>query len=742
MRTGRANGAISYADYYNLRAQAKSFTALAAYTGCLGNLSDDLAFPESYRCTQFSANAFTVIGQKPILGRDFIPADEQPGATPAIILTYRLWEKRYAKDPSIIGRTIHVNSIPATVIGVMPKGMIFPPETQFWQALPLATSAEHRRDRDLELFGRLAPGGTIESARAEMTTLALRRATEFPDTNRDSGLRVQRFNEMATPDRLRVVFLALLGAVGFVLLIACANVANLLLARALGRTREISIRAALGAGRWRVIRQLLVESLLLSAAGGGFGWLIAQWGIRTFDAAVVPTGKPEWIDFSMDYRAFWYLAAISVTTGLLFGLVPALRLAKLDVNTGLKDGGRGAGAGLRGRSLAGALVVTEMALAVILLSGAGLMVRSFLYAYSSSIGVPTTNLLTMRVTLPDAKYPKAPEKVTFYQNLTQQLAALPGVDSVTTATALPGSPAMSEAYELEGAAPVDAKRRPIATYVIVDAAYFSTLRAPALRGRAFTEIDGVSGPPVVIVNSTFAARQWPHQEPLGKRLRIYRSATATPAWLTVVGIAPDIAQKDMRNVAPEPALYVPFPQDPQRSAVILAHTRVAPASLGETFRRTVQSLDKDLPARDVGPLEDQLARMLWPMRIFGSMFAIFAAVALLLASVGLYAVVAQAVNQRTHELGVRVALGASSSAILRMVFAQGMRQAGIGLAVGLAAAFGVTRVIGALLVGVSPTDPITFGSVALILTLAAIAGCAVPARRATRVDPAVALRHQ
>ena len=338
LRTGRATGGVSYADYYNLRDQAKSFTALAAYTGCLGNLSDDLAFPENYRCTELTANAFTVIGQKPILGRDFIPADERAGATPSIILTYRLWEKRYARDPSVIGRTIHVNSVPSTVIGIMPKGVIFPPQTEFWQAMPLATSAEHLRDRDLQLFGRLAPGATIDAARAEMTTLARRLATQFPDTNRDSGLLAQRFNEMATPDRLRVVFLALLGAVGFVLLIACANVANLLLARALGRAREISIRAALGAGRWRVVRQLLVESLMLSSAGGVFGWLIAQWGIRTFDAAATPTGKPEWIDFSMDYRAFWYLAAISIGTGLLFGLVPALRLAKLDLNSALKDG--------------------------------------------------------------------------------------------------------------------------------------------------------------------------------------------------------------------------------------------------------------------------------------------------------------------------------------------------------------------------------------------------------------------
>jgi predicted permease len=487
---------------------------------------------------------------------------------------------------------------------------------------------------------------------------------------------------------------------------------------------------------------LLVESLLLSSAGGALGWLIAQWGIRAFDAAVIPTGKPEWIDFSMDYRAFSYLAAISIGTGLLFGLVPALRLAKFDVSSGLKDGGRGAGGGLRGRSLAGALVVTEMALAVILLAGAGLMVRSFLYAYSSSIGVPTANLLTMRIALPAAKYPKPADQVTFYQNLNRQLVALPGVDSVTTASALPGSGAMGTAYELEGTAPVDPKLRRSAAYLIVDAAYFSALHAPPLRGRAFTDTDGVNGPPVVIVNRTFAAQQWPHQDPLGKRLRVYRGSATTPAWLTVVGIAPDIAQKDMRNATPEPTVYVPFRQDPQHMTVILARTRVTPASLGEAFRRTVQGLDKDLPVRDVAPLEDQLAMALWPLRVFGGMFAIFALVALMLATVGLYAVVAQAVNQRTHELGVRVALGASSSAILRMVFAQGMRQMALGLVIGVAAAFGVTRVVGALLVGVSPTDPITFGSVALILTLAAVAGCAIPARRATRVDPAVALRHQ
>jgi putative ABC transport system permease protein len=487
---------------------------------------------------------------------------------------------------------------------------------------------------------------------------------------------------------------------------------------------------------------LLVESLLLSSAGGALGWLIAQWGIPAFDAAVIPTGKPAWIDFSMDYRAFWYLAAVSIGTGLLFGLVPGLRLARLDVNAGLKDGGHGTGVTLRGRSLAGVLVVTEMALAVVLLSGAGLMVRSFLNAYSGSIGVTTANLLTMNVALPEAKYPKPADQLAFYQKLNQQLAALPGVDSVTTASEIPETRAIQFPYELEGAAPVDPKLRPFAIYMIAGPAYFHTVEAPPLSGRAFTESDGVSGPPVVIVNRTFAAQQCHHQHPLGKRPRVYKGPGATPAWLTVVGIAPDIAQKDMRAATPEPAIYVPFRQDPQRRSDILAHTRVAPASLGEAFRRTVQSLDKDLPVRDVAPLDDRLAMMLWPLRVFGGMFAIFAVVALLLASVGLYAVVAQAVNQRTHELGVRVALGASSSAILRMVFAQGMRQMAIGLAVGLAAAFGITRVVGALLVGVSPTDPVTFGGVALVLTAAAVAGCTFPARRAMRVDPAVALREQ
>ncbi len=357
-RSGRSCGTLSFPDYSDLRDQTKSFTALAAHQGCPGNFSDDRAFPESYRCTQVTANAFTVIGHKPILGRDFSPADQRPGVTPSVILAYGLWEKRYAKDPSVIGRTIHINSVPNTIIGVMPKGIVYPPDTQFWQAMPLTSSSDNRAARDLSLFGRLAPAASLETAQAEMTTLARRLAIQYPDTNRDSAIRVERFNDMAIRGEVRAVFLALLGAVGFVLLIACANVANLLLARALGRTREIAIRTALGAARWRVIRQLLIESLLLSLAGGSLGWLIAQWGIRTFDAAVIPTGKPEWIDFSMDYRAFWYLAAISIATGILFGLVPALRLAKLDVNSGLKDGGRGTGASLRGRSLSGALVVT------------------------------------------------------------------------------------------------------------------------------------------------------------------------------------------------------------------------------------------------------------------------------------------------------------------------------------------------------------------------------------------------
>jgi putative ABC transport system permease protein len=738
VKNPRGNDRMSRPDYEDLRVQVKSFTGLAAHSRDNVNLSDDAHTPDSYVLARQTANAFSVLGLRPILGRDFTLEDERPGAARVAILSYALWEKRYGREASVIGKKIRIDAESFTVIGVMPKGGALPPEANLWVPLP-ADHTARRQERSLTVFGKLAPGVNREAAQAELLVLGQHLAKQYPETNKDLRFEVLSFNEAALKGPIRTIFMVLLGAVGFVLLIACANVANLLLARAAGRSREISIRAALGAGRWRVVRQLLAESLLLSLAGGLAGWAIAAWGIRAFDAAVIPTGKPAWIDFSMDPRALAYLAAITITTAILFGLAPALRLSRLDLNTTLKDGGRGAGAGIRGKYLSGVLVVVEMTLAVVLLTGAGLMIRSFLLAYQRAPGVETANILTMSLQLPLARYDKPADQVEFQRQLTEHLRSLPGVENVAIASTLRGVGNVGLSYELEGKGD-DPQKRPTTSFLVAGGGYFETLRLRARRGRILNDADQRPGPDVAVVNETVARQLWPDQDPLGKRLRTYKN-NLPGAWITVVGMVPDYLQNS-QSATPEPAILIPFRQQPRLWMTVIARTRVNPASLGNAFRREVQTLDADLPVHDVVTLEDQLALTRWPLRVFGGMFAIFAGIALLLATVGLYAVVAYGVSQRTQEIGVRVALGASAPSILVMVFGTGMRQAGIGLGLGLAAAFGVTRVLSTVLVGVSPTDPLTYGVVGTVLIAAAFFGCAIPARRAMRVDPAIALRHE
>ena len=729
---------ISRPEYDDLRSQLKSFAGLGAAWRERVNLSDNANVPDGYIATHLSASSFPVLGQRPVIGRDFTADDEKPGAEKVAILTYALWDKRYGKDPSIVGRKIRLNSVPTTVIGVMTQGLSIPQETDLWTAF-IPSGKERRQDRNVTVFGKLAPGVSQAAAQAELSLAAQRFAAQYPDSNRDVRFQLHGFNEVALRGPIRTVFLVLLGAVGFVLLIACANVANLLLARAVGRAREISIRVALGAGRWRVVRQLLIESLLLAGAGGVIGLAFAQWGIRAFDAAVIATGKPQWIDFAMDYRAFAYLAAITLATAVLFGMVPALRLARMDVGTALKEGGRGSGGGIRGRYLSGILVVVEMTLAVVLLAGAGLMMRSFLQAYQHPAGIRTANILTMRVDLPDAKYGKPPSQLEFQRRLTERLRTLPGVENATVASNVFGGGTFDFPYELEGQT-VDPQHRPTTSFLLAGAGYFETLELAARRGRVLNAADYVAGPNVAVVNETLAQRVWPNQDAVGKRFRTFNGNTAGE-WTTVVGVIPDVLQNP-RDTKPRGTAIIPFRQHPAGWMAVMARTRVSAASLGNAFRREVQAMDQDLPVHDVTTLDDQLALARWPWRVFGSMFAVFAAIALLLATVGLYAVVAYGVNQRTQEIGLRTALGAPAGSILRLVFRGGMRQAGIGLVLGLGAAFGVTRVLSALLVGVSPTDPLTFGSVAAVLIVAAGLGCAIPARRALRVDPAIALRHE
>ena len=442
----RANGRVSYPDFRDWRAQAKSFSGLAAAKNTPISLSDDSGLPDTYFAGQMTANSFQVIGQNPVIGRNFTSADEALGAPPVAILTYGLWERRYGKDPSIIDRTIRINGVPTSVIGVMPRGVIFPNELVLWVPMVPSADTEKREVRNLIVFGRMAEGITVKSARAEMETIANNLQSEYPVTNHGFAPVVLNYNEFTNGPRFTIIFTAMLIAVGFVLLIACANLANLLLARAVGRSREIAIREALGAGRWRLIRQLLIESLMLSIVGGVLGWWIAVRAVHVFDVVVTPLGKPSWFDFSMDYRAFAYLVAISIGTGIIFSLAPALRLSKLDVNSNLNDGGRGISTGVRGKRLSGLLMIGEMALALVLLAAAGLMIRSFLNVYRATLGVNTANVLVMRVALPQTKYEQPNDRIAFHDSLNARLASLPGVESVAIAYAPPTAGSQSFPY--------------------------------------------------------------------------------------------------------------------------------------------------------------------------------------------------------------------------------------------------------------------------------------------------------
>ncbi len=737
------NSAVSWPDFRDWRAQVKSFEALGAYNFDQFNVTDKSGVPGRNNVSQITANTFSMIGQKPIIGRDFTADDEAPGANPVAILGYHLWEDRYGKDPAILGQSIRVNSVPTTIVGVMRNGLRFPVDTELWTVLhPGADEAEKRSARNFSAFGRMTGAATQKQAAAEMLSIGHNLEAAYPETNKGISAVAQTFSQEFTGPEIDLLLAALMGSVLFVLLIACANVANMLLARAVERSREISIRIALGAGRWRIIRQLLIESVMLSIAGGVLGWPISIWGIRAFDLAV-RNQIPAWMNFTMDYRGFAYLAAVSIGTGLLFGLVPALRLSKLDVNSSLKDGSRGSSGGKRGKYLSAVLVVAEMSLAVVLLAGAGLMIRSFLNIYRLQTGVNQKNVLVMRIFLPEAKYSREADQISFHDRLKSRLDALPGVAVSSLAMFMPTGGAMEFPYELEGSPQIDEKLKPNLSLIVISPDYFHAMDLKALRGRFFTTSDGVTGPPVTIVNQRFAEKFWPGEDPIGKRIRIFEKKVAQP-WLMVVGVVPNIVQNlenaNMRDH--DPLIYVPYRQKPMRDMSIMARTLVPPNSLAIAFRKEVAALDQDMPLYNLRSLEERLDINNWSQRVFGSLFGIFAVIALVLASVGLYAVIAHSVSQRTQEIGLRIALGASGPTILQLIFSQGMTQVIIGLVIGVGAAIGLTRALGFLLVQVSPGDPVTMVIVALVLSAAAALGCLIPALRAMRVDPVVALRHE
>jgi predicted permease len=751
---GRNNMPVSYPDYEDWRAEQKSFVDLAAFRGGTMNVSDSGHAPERAIGTYVTGNAFRSLGQPMHLGRDFQDADDRPGAPSVAILGYALWQNRYGSDPNIVGRAIRVNEVPTVIVGVMPEGVQFPSNSETWlpmvQAPNMLTAPVARPDlgkdrwrrnaRNMSVFGRLAPGVTVAQAQAEMNAIAKRLEQQYSDSNKGVTARVMTFNDRFNGGPIRVVFLALMGAVGFVLLIACANVANLLLARSAQRAREMAVRVSLGATRWQLVRQLLVESVLLGCLAGGFGLLLSIVGVQLFDRAVTDVGKPYWIVFTMDATVFAFLAAICVATGILFGFAPALQISRTNVNELLKETGRSGGTGIRARRLASAMVVFEVALTIVLLVGAGLMVRSFFKLYSMDLGFRAERLVTSRMVLAEQKYPSPAERRIFQDRLLAELESIPGVEAASLTTAPPLAGGGNPRFEVEGRS-TDRTKAPQITWVQATDGHFETLQLPVRRGRSFRPADGTAGNEVAIVNERFVSQYFPSEDPLGRRIRLFElDETKAEPWLTIVGVVPTVRQRHIEEVEPDAVVFTALRQDAPRFMALVARASSDPSAMMNSLREAVRTVDPDQPLFNLRTMEAELARSRWPWRVFGSLFVIFAVIALVLAAVGIYAVTSYSVAQRTQEIGVRVALGAQHGQVSWLILRRGLVQLGIGLVLGLIGSYFASGVLESLVIQMQPTDPITFVSISVLLLVVTIAACLLPARRATRLDPVVALR--
>jgi putative ABC transport system permease protein len=744
---------VSYLDYRDWRDNTRAFDAFGAYNGTIANLSDEGQPPERYNGSHVSANTFSVLGVRPVIGRDFVPDDDKTGAASVALLGHKVWVNRYGSNPSVIGKTVRINDNPTTIIGVIPEGFQFPFNTDIWMPLSQINGleAQKRNTRGLTAFGHLAPGVTRDQAQSELINIARRLESENPDTNKDIQARVQTFNESQNGGPIRVVFLSLMGAVAFVLLIACANVANLLLSRATNRAREISVRVALGASRWRVVRQLLMESVLLSVIAGLAGLGIAMIGIRLFDRATQDVGRPYWIQFTMDGTVFAFFAMVCLGTGIIFGLAPALHAAKTDVNEVLKEGGRSGTAGVRARRMTGVLMVAELTLTVVLLAGAGFMMRNFVTMYRLDIGVDTSQLLTTALALPERKYPSLEQRLAFYERLEDRLKSNTRIENVTVTSNIPLQGGFLRKLGIEGK-PIDqGQQAPNVTMLTVDPQYFKTMGLPLQRGRDITDEDGMTGREAAVINQRFAALHFPNEDPIGRRITLSidlqggaapQGGIPTSLTATIVGIVPNLRQRDFQLPDPDPIAYLPFRTDPRGFMNLIVRSAGDPNLMTPILREEVRAIDPDLPLFNIRTMDDQLAQARWPFRIFGTMFGIFAVIALALSAVGLYAVTAYAVSQRTQEIGLRMALGAQGNEVAWLFLRRSMIQLGIGLTLGVAGAFGVGTLFSQtqLLVQNRAGDPITIGGITLLLALVAGVACFVPAKRATRLDPLIALR--
>jgi putative ABC transport system permease protein len=730
------------ANFFDLRNQNQSFEALGAFGPLDINLTG-AGEPERLDGQLVTANVFSILGVAPALGRTFLPTEDQPGQEHVVVLSDALWQRRFNRDPSILNRNISLNGESFTVVGVMPSGFFFPlRETEMWVPWAMEPDqASGRGDHYLRLVARLKPEVALERANADLDAIAQRLSAEYPRTNEGLGFTARSLQRDYAGD-LRLPMLILFGAVGLVLLIACANVANLLLAQATTRRKEIAIRIALGARRWRIVRQMLVESLLLACGGGLLGVLGAFWGVEAL-AKFLPESLSKLQAVGIDARVLLFTIGVSVLTAIVFGGIPALLASRTTPGATLSDVARDMAGGTSGRHVRRVLVVSEVALAVVLLVSAGLLIRSFQLLRQVKPGFKTEDALTMRMVLPFPKYAKAESRRAFYDEVLRQVKEVPGVDAAGMITYLPLSfNGMNFSFSVEGRAAPSDMNLPFALFRVVSPDYFRAMGIPLLRGRYFETHDSPDAAPVTVVNRRLAEQYWPGEEAIGKRLKV-GPADSPNAWLTVVGVVGDVRQTGLYQQKLE--FYVPYMRE-RRSFMaprdLVVRTKVDAAVIAGAVRKAVWAVDKDQPVSNVRTLDQVFAAAISQERFQALMLGLFAVLALVLACVGLYGVISYSVVQRTHEIGVRMALGAQPVDVLRLVIRQGMLLTFAGLVIGVVAGTFATRVLTDMLFGVTPRDPLTFVGVPVLLLLVAFFACYVPARRATRIDPLIALRYE
>jgi putative ABC transport system permease protein len=734
---GITDSNISVPDFMDWTNDTQVFSQTALYATGGAILAGGDAEPERVPRAVVTSSFFPLLGVQPALGRAFISEEDRAEGEPVAILSHGLWQRHYGGNSNVLGSKVTISGRSVTIVGVMPAGFDFPEKSQLWTSLRMNPTEERRDNRSYSAIARLNPGATLAEAQSQLSTINKRLAQQFKDTNNGWDVRSSRLQDILVREA-KPALVALLGAVGFVLLIACANVGNLLLARAAARQREMAIRAALGASRARVIRQMLTESVMLSTIGGIIGVLLSVW-LTDLLVSISPRNAPRFDEVTLDYRVLVFAAVVSCLTGVLFGLAPALQAAKTNVSGSLKDGGRGTGDSYRRNRVRSVLLVSEVALSLMLLVGAGLLIKSFQRLRDVNPGFNAERVVTMSIALPSAKYPRD-KRVEFFRQLVERLNTIPGVQSAGAALMLPlgGSGySIGRAFISEGR-PMTPEESANASYSLATPRYFQTMQIPLIAGRDFNDRDTPKSPMVVIVNQTMAQRCFGSaQNALGKKLTIWRDEKFPRE---VVGVVGDVKLSTIDADAGA-QMYVPQQQDDDWNFLSLAVRSASADAAGLTpaIRREILAIDKDQPVYNVQTMEDVAAKSIGSHRVSVLLFSAFAGVALMLAAIGIYGVMAYSVTQRTQEIGIRMALGAQTFDVLKLVVKQGMSLTLVGIVVGLAGAFALARMLASLLFGVGTTDPMTFLGVSLLLSVVALLACYIPARRATKLNPTIAL---